>query len=169
MTTIPPRRAIDAARAFAMAAHGDQRYGSHPYVVHLEAVAAIAAPFGETAQVVAYLHDTVEDTAVSLDEVHAQFGELVAGCVALLTDVPGETRQIRKAMTYAKLAAVDGELELALVVKVADRLANVRACVADAHERLLRVYAGEHAAFKSAAYRSGLCDALWAELDTLLS
>ena len=160
---------ITEPREFAIQAHGDQRYGERPYSHHLDAVAAIAAQYGETAETVAYLHDTVEDTPVKLDEVRARFGHLVADCVALLTDEPGANRKERKAKTYAKLTLVHGELELALIVKAADRLANVRACVADGNQRLLEVYRSEHPTFRQAAYRPSLCDALWAELDSLLS
>jgi (p)ppGpp synthase/HD superfamily hydrolase len=158
----------DQARAFAVAAHGDQAYGEHPYVFHLDAVAAIAAPFGEAAVVAAYLHDTVEDTQASLQEITEQFGPEIAACVALLTDEPGENRKERKGKTYAKLAQVTGPLELALIVKAADRLANVRACVKERNERLLQVYRGEHPVFRQSAFRPGLCDALWSELDELL-
>lgn len=161
-------RPKNESRDFALTSHGDQRYGERPYAFHLDAVAAIAAPYGDVAQTVAYLHDVVEDTAVTLDEVRALFGNRVADCVALLTDEPGANRKERKAKTYAKLAQVRGELELALIVKAADRLANVRACIADGNQRLLDVYRGEHPAFKSAACRPGLCDVLWTELNDLL-
>lgn len=157
------------ARTFAIAAHGSQQYGNHPYVVHQDAVAAIAANYGETAQTVAYLHDVVEDTPVSLAEVRAHFGELIACCVALLTDEAGATRKERKAKTYAKLATVNGELALALIVKAADRLANVQACIADNKQDLLSVYRAEHVIFRPAAYRPGLCDEIWQQLDQLLA
>ena len=45
------------ARDYAIAAHGDQKYGEHPYVGHLDAVAEIVRPDGELAVAVAYLHD----------------------------------------------------------------------------------------------------------------
>jgi len=67
------------------------------------------------------------------------------------------------------LAAVTGPNEITLVVKTADRLANVRACVADDKQSLLAVYLSEHPVFRKSAYRSGLCDPLWDELDDLLS
>lgn len=159
----------DQARAFAVAAHGGQKYGEHPYAHHLDAVAALAAPFGDDAVATAYLHDTVEDTDAALADIEARFGPHIAACVALLTDEPGANRKERKARTYAKLARVSGLLELALVVKAADRLANVRACVQDGNGRLLQLYRGEHTAFRQAAFRAGLCDALWAELDGLLA
>jgi guanosine-3',5'-bis(diphosphate) 3'-pyrophosphohydrolase len=159
----------EEARSFAVSAHAEQKYGDHPYSYHLDAVAKLAAPFGEDAAVVAYLHDTVEDTATSIDEIRDRFGPKIAACVSLLTDEPGQNRRERKAKTYAKLAGVHGPNELALVVKAADRLANVRACIAGRNRELWQVYKSEHAVFRASAYRDGLCDQLWAELDSLLS
>src|SRR5262249_47188021 len=111
--------AIARARAFAVAAHGDQKYGDLSYSVHLDAVAELLASFGELAQVVGYLHDVVEDTSVPLEVVRREFGDRVAAYVALVTDEPGVNRRERKTKTNAKLAAVVGEDSLALVVKSA--------------------------------------------------
>lgn len=158
-----------AARSLAIKAHGDQTYGTHPYVYHLDQVAEIARPFGEEAVAIAYLHDTVEDTELTLAEIEQQFGSRVASCVALLTDEPGANRKERKAKTYAKLAAVHGANEVALLVKACDRLANVRACVNDGNSRLWQVYQAEQTAFRAAAFRPGLCDAIWSELEALLA
>lgn len=119
--------------------------------------------------VIAYLHDTVEDTDVTVTAIEEEFGALVSSCVDLLTDEAGANRKERKAKTYANLATVRGPNELALVVKAADRLANVRACIADGRESLWRLYREEHPVFRQAAYRIGLCDSLWIELDLLLS
>ncbi len=154
-----------SARAYAVQMHGSQQYGPRPYAAHLDAVATLVESWGATAQVVAYLHDVEEDTDATNEDIRARFGDLVACCVALLTDVPGPTRKERKAATYAKLAKVTGPEELALIVKAADRLANVRACLADQHWRLFDIYRQEQLAFRTAAFRPGLCDALWAGLD----
>ncbi len=158
-----------AARIFAVAVHGEQKYGDDPYAKHLDAVAALAAPYGTQAVTVAYLHDAVEDTSATLAEIEQQFDAFIAACVGLLTDEPGATRKERKAKTYAKMAGVTGPTELALIVKAADRLANVRACVAGARREQWEVYRGEHEAFYNAAYRAGLCDPLWTELQQLLA
>lgn len=160
---------LSAARTYALSMHGAQMYGPHPYSYHLDAVAATLAPYGLTAQVIGYLHDVVEDTGATIAEVSSRFGDEVAACVALLTDEPGANRKERKSKTYAKLAKVAGPEELALIVKVADRLSNVRACVADANRDLWNLYRSEHAVFKASAFRAGLCDELWFELDGLLS
>ena len=87
----------------------------------------LLGPYGEEAQVVGYLHDVVEDAGVSVERIREGFGDLVAECVALVTDPPGLDRAGRKARTNAKLAKVEGRARLALVVKAADRLANLRA------------------------------------------
>jgi hypothetical protein len=57
--------------------------------------------------------------------------------------------------------------ELALIVKTADRLANVRAARSN-NPRLLAVYRSEHPAFRPAAWRPSLAVSLWKELDGLL-
>ena len=157
------------ARSFAIAAHGDQRYGDHPYSYHLDQVARLVEPYGADALAIAYLHDTVEDTSVTVSEIESLFGPKVAACVALLTDESGANRKERKAKTYAKLAAVTGINETALLVKTADRLANVRACVQDGKTSLWQLYQSEQAAFRAAVYRPGLCDPFWSELDLLLA
>lgn len=159
---------VARARAFAIAAHGEQRYGDQPYSVHLDAVAAILTPFGEEAQVVGYLHDVVEDTVVSPNQLRAEFGERVARLVSLVTDEPGVNRRERKARSDAKLAAVSGEDSLALVVKAADRLANLRASAVGGADSKLGMYRREHPDFRRAAYRPGLCDDLWREIDAIV-
>lgn len=157
------------ARDFAIAAHGKQRYGKHPYSVHLDAVAKISQPFGETAKTIAYLHDVVEDTEVSVEEIEKQFGKLVSQAVEILTDEAGSNRKERKSKTYAKMAKVSGETEIALIVKAADRLANMRACVAGDNKDLLAMYKAEHPIFKKSVYRPNSCDEIWKELEDIFN
>lgn len=166
--SVQPSERVQQAREFALEYHADQLYGDAPYAVHLDAVAELVAPYGEDALVVAYLHDVLEDTEAERDDLDAEFGAFIAQCVSVLTDEPGDTRQLRKRLTWRKMSKVSGKLELALLVKAADRLANVRACVADANQTLLKRYREEHPNLKAAAYRPGLCDPLWEELDRLL-
>ncbi len=157
-------------RAFAQRAHGSQSYGTGPYVVHLDEVAALVED-DPTLQAVAYLHDVLEDTAVQPTQLSEAFGDTVTRAVALVTDPPGANRRERKRRLHAQLAAADPTHpadRAALVVKAADRLANVRACVRDSDTRL-GMYRAEHAAFRPATYRAGLCDSVWDELDTLLA
>lgn len=141
-------------------------YGQHRYSHHLDAVAELARTYGDDAEAAAYLHDVKEDVAgMSLDALRERFGSEVAEAVDLLSDPQGATRKERKAKAYARLAVTQNRL--ALIVKPCDRLANMRACVADGNESLLEVYRSEHPTFRAAAYRPGMCDEIWAELDEL--
>ena len=157
-----------SARNFAIKAHGEQLYGKHPYVVHLDAVAALLAPYGHEAQVVGYLHDVVEDTPMTVADISEKFTPFISRCVDLLTDEPGETRKERKGKTYARLSKIEGDEQLALIVKTADRLANVSASIKDGNEKLLAMYISEHPLFQSSVYRLGLCEPLWIELNNLI-
>jgi len=138
------------ARDFALLHQEDQQHGDHSYIVHLYAVAALAVACVDTAVVIACLHDVVEDTDVTMADVEVEFGNFVASCVAILTDETGVARKESKLKTYAKMAGDCGDLQLALLVKAADRLANVRACVADKNVRLLGVCRSEHEVFRGA-------------------
>ena len=140
-------------------------YGQFQYVVHLDAVSALLEPYGECAQIIGYLHDVVEDTSVTTDEIAKEFTPFISRCVGLLTDAPGASRKDKKSKTYARLSLVDGDEQLALVVKTADRLANVSACLMDNNQKLLNIYSGEHSVFRTSVYRPGLCDSLWDKLN----
>lgn len=116
--------AAKSARDFAIIAHGDQRYGDQPYVIHLDAVAAIVEAWNFRGAVLdaAYLHDVIEDTAITHADLASIFGQRVADMVWAVTAEDG-TRDQRMASIYAKVAK-DGS---AAVVKVADRIANIEA------------------------------------------
>lgn len=162
---------VARARTLAARAHGDQRYGELPYVKHLDDVAALAAPFGEAAAVLAYLHDVLEDTPLTRAELVEQFDDNVAWQVEQLTDPHGENRRQRKELLHRRLggfSASDPREALVLIVKAADRLANVLAC--DEQKPEMRgVYRREQEAFRTAVFRPGLCDALWDRLSAALS
>lgn len=156
---------VRRARDFAAHAHAGQTYGpDEPYTTHLDDVVALVGD-NDTTKIIAYLHDVVEDTPVPLDVIKEMFGTFVAECVAILTDEPDKNRKERKAASHAKLAKVGLSHCAALVVKVADRTANVEACVRKGNDGLLQMYQKEQAAFREAAYRPGLCDNLWNRIE----
>ncbi|MBL3529097.1 MAG: bifunctional (p)ppGpp synthetase/guanosine-3',5'-bis(diphosphate) 3'-pyrophosphohydrolase [gamma proteobacterium endosymbiont of Lamellibrachia anaximandri] len=159
---------LHRARAFAVEAHGAQRYGDKPYIYHLDQVAGLVESYGNDAQAIGYLHDVVEDTPVNRLEVAEVFGHFVGACVEIVTDEPGRTREERKRKTNQKMRRVSGSHELALVVKAADRLANVTACITERNNVLLERYLREQAVFRSAVYRKGLCDDIWTRLSECL-
>ena len=90
---------------FALRHHGSQKYGRYPYLVHLDEVAHIVNPYGNDAVTIAYLHDVIEDTDATHEELKKQYGNYIADSVALISDEKGENRKIRKARTFAKLKA----------------------------------------------------------------
>jgi (p)ppGpp synthase/HD superfamily hydrolase len=121
------RTALRQALAFARARHGSQtRTGSQtPYWVHLVRVAMEVARWGlATPELLAaaLLHDVVEDTSTTIDEVEAGFGREVASAVAWLTCPTRPEAAVRD--YYARLAdeAPDG----VKLVKLADRTDNLR-------------------------------------------
>ncbi|HET9240038.1 MAG TPA: HD domain-containing protein [Oligoflexus sp.] len=120
------------AREFAQKAHRQKdhrrKYSGEPYEVHLIAVAAIVASVTQDERTIAaaYLHDVVEDTDVTLDEVEAAFGPDVAELVENLTDIsrPSDgNRAQRKALDREHLARARPE---AMTVKLADIIHNAR-------------------------------------------
>lgn len=110
---------IDQAIGFAARAHEGQhrKAGNMPYIAHPVGVAMILQGMGcdETVVAAALLHDTVEDTAVTLDEVRLTFGNQVADIVAIVSEPAGpmkwEARKqhmiegLRQAPLPAKLVA----------------------------------------------------------------
>ncbi|MFT7224393.1 MAG: hypothetical protein ACI82Z_001950 [Cellvibrionaceae bacterium] len=65
------------------------------------------------------------------------------------------------------MALVKGEEELALLVKAADRLANMRACIRIQDQGFLDMYKSENTVFRTSAYRPNLCENIWIELDKI--
>ncbi len=147
------------ARNFAIAAHGDQKYGGESYGVHLFAVARVARDFDCT-QVqwkAAFLHDVLEDTATAEGEILNVFGEDVLRIVAACTG-EGDDRTERIASIYRKIA----EYPPAALVKLADRIANVEAATPDGHH--WRRYKVEMPGFR-AAIRPHVPETMWNRLE----
>ena len=158
---------IARARALALAAHGDQRYGQEPYRVHLEHVEEVVRRFPHSAamRAAAWLHDAVEDTSLTLAAVAAAVGDEVAAIVAAVTDELGATRAERKPRTLAKLSQASPE---ARAVKLADRIANLEAAQSSGRADLLAMYRGEHGALRQALQREGESVGQWALVDELI-
>lgn len=151
------------AEAFAIAAHGDQRYDGEPYRVHLAAVVRVLNDFGYVGayEAAGWLHDVVEDTGVSLVEIADRFGPDVARMVDAVTGL-GATRAERNARIYAGIA----QTPEAAAVKVADRIANVEAA-RDGSEHGAR-YLREAEAF-AAVVRPYVPPAMWLRLEEALA
>ncbi len=138
------------AALFAADAHQGKRYGRHPYTYHLRAVRQVCDDFklDHISCVVAWLHDTIEDTWVTTVNIVELFGDDVGRRVWAMTGV-GDTRDLRVQSWHAKLRACPD----AAVVKLADRIANVEECVKTNNRKFIAMYQAEQLAFSKL-----LCD-----------
>ncbi len=136
---------VDDAMKLAAKAHAGQvDKAGRPYIFHPVGVAAAVADEGEIAMCVALLHDVVEDTHITIEEIEMKFGAEVADPVALLTkpekNDPGSTADDVNYDDYLDRICDD---PIAVVVKLADvrhnlgRLEHLDAATAD---RLRRKY-----------------------------
>ena len=134
----PDAPPLARALAFAIAAHGGQtRKGTQvPYVSHLLQVSGLVLEYGgDREQATAgLLHDVVEDTAATIEEVAAEFGVEVAGMVADCTDTQAdETPTHKRPWAERKQAYVrhlGGVGERSALVVGCDKLHNLRTLVA---------------------------------------
>jgi GTP diphosphokinase / guanosine-3',5'-bis(diphosphate) 3'-diphosphatase len=123
---------VSLARAYHFAAtrHVDQRRkgeAAEPYMNHLTEVAELVAQATRATDpeiiVAAILHDTVEDTETTFDEIEAAFGERVAGLVAEVTDDKSLPKQTRKDLQVAHAAHASRGAQ---IIKLADKTSNLR-------------------------------------------
>jgi guanosine-3',5'-bis(diphosphate) 3'-pyrophosphohydrolase len=122
------------ARAFEFACerHGDQkRYSGDEFITHPVGVAQICAGMRLDTETLcaALLHDTVEDTSATLDEVREEFGEEIAALVDGVTKLTGmnfESRDERQAENYRKMMVAMATDVRVILIKLADRLHNMR-------------------------------------------
>ncbi len=119
----------------ADAHRGQSRNSGEPFVEHPLAVARIVADFGldDVTVAAALLHDTVEDTGTTLDDIERSFGSDVAAIVDGVTKlerVQFNSREAQQAATMRKmLVAMARDLRV-LIIKLADRLHNMRTIAA---------------------------------------
>jgi (p)ppGpp synthase/HD superfamily hydrolase len=128
---------IEKARIFAIAAHSAvkqvRKYTNEPYWIHPQEVADIVASVpGATENMIAaaHLHDTVEDTGVTIEVIRAEFGIDIAVLVQWLTDqsTPEDgNRAHRKAIDRAHTAQAPAEAQ---TIKLADLISNSRSIMA---------------------------------------
>ena len=129
---------LDRAIMFAVKAHaGTERRGKgFPYIVHPMEAVAIAATITSDQEILAAaaLHDTVEDTDVTIDQIRCEFGERVASLVKAETDVVFENRPEEESWHDRKQAAIDRLAAAprdAKIVAIGDKLSNMRAIARD--------------------------------------
>jgi GTP diphosphokinase / guanosine-3',5'-bis(diphosphate) 3'-diphosphatase len=126
------RAAIERAFDFACERHADQlRYSGDEFITHPVGVAQVCAGMRLDTETLcaALLHDTVEDTSASLEEIRAEFGEEIAQLVDGVTKLTGmsfESRDERQAENYRKMMVAMATDVRVILIKLADRLHNMR-------------------------------------------
>jgi len=146
-TYLPPEQVERVRRAYLIGAHahaGQTRKTGEPYITHPVAVARILADLGMDAETIiaAILHDTLEDTPLSRAELESEFGAVVTDLVdgvTKLDKVKFGSRQEAAAESFRKmLLAMARDLRV-ILIKLADRLHNMRTLAAMAPESRTRI------------------------------
>ncbi|RLD40254.1 MAG: RelA/SpoT family protein [Bacteroidetes bacterium] len=151
-------------KAFRLAAdaHKDMRRRSgEPFILHPLEVATIAANeigLGTTSIISALLHDTVEDTDMTLDDIKIMFGEEVMRIIDGLTKIEGisETSVSSQSETLKKILLTLSDDVRVILVKLADRLHNMRTLEAMPREKQVKVASETKYLYAPLAYRLGL-------------
>ena len=163
---------IRKAFEVSVEAHKEMRRKSgEPYIYHPIAVAQICAEeigLGTTAIVCALLHDTVEDTDVTLDDIKGMFGDRVAQIIDGLTKISGvfdHTSSIQ-AENFRKMLLTLSEDVRVILIKLADRLHNMRTLDHMKRDKQMKIAGETLYLYAPLAHRLGL-NAIKSELEDL--
>jgi guanosine-3',5'-bis(diphosphate) 3'-pyrophosphohydrolase len=162
------RKAFD----MALESHAAMRRKSgEPYIYHPIAVAQIAAEeigLGTTSIVCALLHDVVEDTNVTLDDIEMQFGKKVAKIIDGLTKISGvfDTNSSLQAENFRKMLLTLADDVRVILIKLADRLHNMRTMEFMPRDKQLKLSSETIYLYAPLAHRLGLY-AIKSELEDL--
>ena len=163
--------AVNNAFYFAAEAHKDQRRRSgEPYIYHPIEVATIAAHdigLGRTSIICALLHDVVEDTKYTLDNIREMFGEKVSRVVDGLTKFDNlEGVESMQAENFKKvISSLSYDIRVVLI-KLSDRLHNMRTLESMPKHKQLKIASETTYIYAPLAYRLGL-HAIQIELEDL--
>jgi len=138
---------IRAAFELAREAHAPQkRKTGEPYILHPIAVANIAAEklmLGANPVIACFLHDVVEDTSYSIEDIRERFGDDVAFLVRVVTKKPTHDYELSKQLDNYRQLLNSMQYDIrAILVKLADRLHNMRTLASMKPEKQMKI-AGE--------------------------
>ncbi|MGO1596801.1 MAG: RelA/SpoT family protein [Sphingobacterium sp.] len=162
------RKAFD----LALESHKDvRRKSGEPYIYHPIAVAQIAAEeigLGTTSIVCALLHDVVEDTSVTLQEIEEQFGKKVVRIIDGLTKISGifDPNSSMQAENFRKMLLTLADDVRVILIKLADRVHNMRTMEFMARHKQLKIASETSYLYAPLAHRLGLY-AIKSELEDL--
>ncbi len=155
-------RMIRKAFEVAVESHQDMRRKSgEPYIYHPIAVAHIAAEeigLGPTSIACALLHDVVEDTDVTLDDIERDFGKKVAKIIDGLTKISGvfDTNSSLQAENFRKMLLTLADDVRVILIKLADRLHNMRTMEFMPRDKQLKLSSETIYLYAPLAHRLGL-------------
>ena len=154
---------IERAFNFAKLAHkGVRRRSGEPYILHPIAVAKIASQeigLGSTSICAALLHDVVEDTEYTVEDIESQFGPKIAELVSGLTKISGGIfgdQASLQAENFRKLLLTMCEDIRVVLIKMADRLHNMRTLGSMAANKQYKIAGETLYVYAPLAYRLGL-------------
>jgi GTP pyrophosphokinase len=166
------KKMIRRAFELALESHQDMRRKSgEPYIYHPIAVAQIAAEeigLGTTSIVCALLHDVVEDTDITLEDVEREFGKKVAKIIDGLTKISGvfDYNSSLQAENFRKMLLTLADDVRVILIKLADRLHNMRTMEFMPREKQLKIASETVYLYAPLAHRLGLY-AMKSELEDL--
>jgi len=167
------------AKNLAFRLHNGQIYDHNrqiPYGFHINQVVDLVSKYGFIAEMVAALHDVIEDTDVTEHHLESllisamydnkeiiipahyikPIAQKVSHAVYLLSDEEGINRKERKRKTNHKLSMVEDEFLIVLIVKISDRIANMQYSYDTDNKDKMKMYFKEFESFKKAVYRRNL-------------
>ena len=166
------RKLIIKAFNFASDAHRSMRRKSgEPYIVHPISVAKIVnreIGLGVKSVIAALLHDVVEDTEYTLEDIEAQFGKKIATIIDGLTKISGvfDTNSSLQAENFRKMLLTLSEDVRVILIKLADRLHNMRTLDSLPRHKQIKISGETIYLFAPLAHRLGLY-AIKTELEDL--
>lgn len=170
--TTAERKQIRLAFEMAVDAHKNMRRKSgEPYIIHPLKVAQIVVnemSLGVTAAICALLHDVVEDTEVTLDEIKKEFGIKVSRIIDGLTKVSGvfDLTSSIQAENFKKLLLTLADDVRVILIKIADRLHNMRTMDSMPRKKQLKIASETLYLYAPLAHRLGFY-AIKSELEDL--
>jgi GTP diphosphokinase / guanosine-3',5'-bis(diphosphate) 3'-diphosphatase len=166
------RELLERAFVFASERHeGQQRRSGEDFILHPLGVARILAELGrdDATLAAALAHDVVEDTQATVEEVRAEFGEEVANLVegvTKLTRIQFQSREQAQAENYRKMVMAMAEDYRVILIKLADRLHNMRTIEYLGKQKQLQKARETLEVYAPLAHRLGIHTVKW-ELEDL--
>ncbi len=168
------RRLVRRAFEISVDAHRDMRRKSgEPYILHPIAVARIVVEeigLGVTSTICALLHDTVEDTEVTLEDIEQEFGvnysKIIDGLTKISNVVDLKADTTIQAENFRKILLTLADDPRVILIKLADRLHNMRTLDSMSREKQLKIASETTYIYSPLAHRLGLYE-IKSELEDL--